>query len=78
MHHRCAGEQVTLALLQQATAFLTRAVRYTVPDQDLSIPLARMPTHPTSGVVIRAVRRAADAPRPSPAATGLEDLHSEV
>ncbi|AZM57216.1 cytochrome P450 [Streptomyces sp. WAC 01529] len=53
--HRCPGEDVTLAVL---TALLPRLARldFHVPDQDLRIPLHRMPTRPRSGFVMTDVR----------------------
>ncbi|MCJ0868618.1 cytochrome P450 [Streptomyces sp. AP-93] len=51
--HRCPGEDITLALL----AALSSALAHTdpaVPQQDLSIPLSRIPTRPRSGFVIEA------------------------
>ncbi|WP_030775955.1 cytochrome P450 [Streptomyces sp. NRRL S-920] len=53
--HRCPGEDVTLAVL---TALLPRLARldYHVPEQDLRIPLHRMPTRPRSGFVMTDVR----------------------
>ncbi|MEU1015119.1 cytochrome P450 [Streptomyces sp. NPDC005900] len=53
--HRCPGEDVTLAVL---TALLPRLARldHHVPEQDLRIPLNRMPTRPRSGFVITDVR----------------------
>lgn len=56
--HRCPGEWLTIALMEEAVRFLTREIRYEVPPQDLSVPLSRMPTLPRSGMVIRAVRPA--------------------
>ncbi|MGV9878603.1 cytochrome P450 [Streptomyces sp. NPDC003006] len=49
--HRCPGEDVTLAVL---TALLPRLARldYRVPEQDLRIPLHRVPTRPRSGFVM--------------------------
>ncbi|MEU5579009.1 cytochrome P450 [Streptomyces huasconensis] len=53
--HRCPGEDVTLAVL---TTLLPRLARldYRVPEQDLRIPLHRVPTRPRSGFVITDVR----------------------
>ncbi|MBL0778481.1 cytochrome P450 [Streptomyces albidoflavus] len=46
--HRCPGEDVTLAVLATLTPALA-GLEYTVPDQDLRIPLSRVPTAPRSG-----------------------------
>ncbi|MGW0537355.1 cytochrome P450 [Streptomyces sp. NPDC003032] len=49
--HRCPGEDVTLAVL---TTLLPRLARldHRVPEQDLRIPLHRVPTRPRSGFVM--------------------------
>lgn len=49
--HRCPGEGVTTALLMATLSALAR-LDWTVPAQDLSIPMRRMPTRPRSGVVL--------------------------
>jgi fatty-acid peroxygenase len=49
--HRCPGEQVTMVMLQVAVARLAR-VAYSMPEQDLTVDMTRMPTLPRSGVVI--------------------------
>ncbi|MFJ4877210.1 cytochrome P450 [Streptomyces sp. NPDC088745] len=53
--HRCPGEDVTLAVLATLTPRLAR-LAYDVPEQDLRIPLNRMPTRPRSGFVLTDVR----------------------
>jgi fatty-acid peroxygenase len=53
--HRCAGEDVTIALIQ-ALATRLAGLDHTVPEQDLTIPLSRVPTRPRSGFVISGVR----------------------
>lgn len=62
-NHRCAGEAVTRTLTGLAVRFLAGAVRYTVPEQDLAVDLARMPTGPASGFVVADVQRTAAWPR---------------
>lgn len=54
--HRCAGEMITIETLKLALGFLTKAMAYQVPVQDLSINLARMPTLPLSGFKISNVK----------------------
>ncbi|WP_329376538.1 cytochrome P450 [Streptomyces sp. NBC_01351] len=49
--HRCPGEDVTLSLLTTLASDLAR-LDLVVPQQDLSIPLSRIPTRPRSGFVI--------------------------
>lgn len=55
--HRCPGEDITVALLA-AVAELLSGLTYRVAEQDLSIPLSRVPTAPRSGFVIEDIRRA--------------------
>ena len=54
--HRCAGEWITIALVQRAVHLLVHAMEYEVPDQNLSIDLSRMPAIPESRFVISNVR----------------------
>jgi fatty-acid peroxygenase len=56
--HRCAGEWITIALMKRAVRLLTKAMQYDVPEQDLHVPLSRMPTIPKSRFVISNVKRA--------------------
>jgi fatty-acid peroxygenase len=56
--HRCAGEDVTLALLAKAVDRLARGLDYEVPPQDLRIDFGRLPALPRSGVVLARVRPA--------------------
>ena len=49
--HRCAGEDMTLAMLEEACRLLAET-GYRVPRQDLAIPLNRFPTGPRSGLRI--------------------------
>jgi fatty-acid peroxygenase len=51
-NHRCAGEWVTIALMESAAAFLARRLRYDVPEQDLQIDYTRLPALPKSRFVI--------------------------
>ncbi|NGO08891.1 cytochrome P450 [Streptomyces sp. HC44] len=56
--HRCPGEGIAVGLLEALATRLAR-LEYDVPDQDLTIPLRRIPTRPRSGVVIAGVRTTA-------------------
>ncbi|WP_030558792.1 cytochrome P450 [Streptomyces aureocirculatus] len=49
--HRCPGEDITLAVLSTLLPRLAR-LDYRVPEQDLRIPLNRMPTRPRSSFQI--------------------------
>ncbi|MET7454348.1 cytochrome P450 [Streptomyces sp. NPDC005574] len=53
--HRCPGEGATIGLLESLAVRLAR-LEYTVPEQDLSISLRRVPARPRSGFVISGPR----------------------
>jgi fatty-acid peroxygenase len=57
--HRCPGEELTVRLMKTAARLLLETMRYEVPDQDLSVDLARFPALPKSGLVISRPRRIA-------------------
>lgn len=57
--HRCPGEWVTIALMNQAATFLTREMAYDMPSQDLTISLSTIPAKPRSGVVLDNITPAA-------------------
>ncbi|MGW0123002.1 cytochrome P450, partial [Streptomyces sp. NPDC003327] len=62
--HRCPGEDITVAVLSGLARELAR-LDFTVPPQDLRIPLTRVPTRPRSGfrlVVGAGARAGAGAP----------------
>lgn len=67
--HRCPGEDITLSLLAALSSALARTDP-AVPQQDLSIPLNRIPTRPRSGFVIEVASHARShhAPRFQPQA----------
>lgn len=54
-HHRCPGEPITVALMEQAAGLLAGRLRYEVPPQDLSIDRAQLPPLPRSRFVITRV-----------------------
>ncbi|MYU35623.1 cytochrome P450 [Streptomyces sp. SID8358] len=54
--HRCPGEDITLAVLATVSVLLAR-LSYRTVEQDLRIPLNRIPTAPRSGFVVTGVRR---------------------
>ena len=54
--HRCPGERLTVAAIRQATRLLVEAMDYTVPPQDLSVSLSRIPALPRSGMVLADIR----------------------
>ncbi|RIQ21476.1 cytochrome P450 [Jiangella rhizosphaerae] len=49
--HRCPGEDVTLVLLEEAVRRLA-LLPLELPEQDLTVDLARVPTRPRSGVLL--------------------------
>jgi fatty-acid peroxygenase len=51
-NHRCPGEQLTVAVLAALAVRLAR-LEFDVPEQDLSIPLSRIPARVADGVVLR-------------------------
>jgi fatty-acid peroxygenase len=66
--HRCPAEDIALGLLGALSARLAR-LAYDVPDQDLTIPLHRIPTRPRSGMRLK-VRPARPLADSAPPATG--------
>lgn len=56
VHHRCAGEWITIELMKVAANFLAGGMDYEVPPQDLRIDYGRLPALPQSRFVIRSVR----------------------
>lgn len=60
--HRCPGEDITVAVLATLTAKLAD-LGFDVPEQDLTIPLSRIPTRPRSGFVLTAAHDPHEARR---------------
>jgi fatty-acid peroxygenase len=65
-NHRCPGERPTVELIKMAARLLTRALRYRVPEQDLTIDLTRIPALPASGFLISDVRVTASRAEAAP------------
>lgn len=57
VNHRCAGEWITIRLMEMTLDFLVNSINYDVPEQDLEVSLSRIPTMPKSRFVISTVRR---------------------
>ena len=55
-NHRCPGEFSTVDIVISALKLFAGAIAYTVPPQDTSVSLRRMPTLPASGMVIERVK----------------------
>lgn len=66
--HRCPGEDITIALLA-ALAPRLAGLEYDVPEQDLRIPLNRLPARIRSGFVMESVRVPVPAGRAAPVPT---------
>jgi fatty-acid peroxygenase len=54
--HGCPGELITLEVLRISLGYLTTKIEYTVPLQNLSFGLVRMPALPKSGFKLQDVR----------------------
>jgi fatty-acid peroxygenase len=54
--HRCPGEWITIEQMKAVVPILAREMRFTVPEQDLTIPLDRIPAMPRDGFVVTQVR----------------------
>lgn len=55
--HRCAGEWMTVMVMQAFFKYFTENISYTVPEQDLSYDMTRLPTMPKSRFVISNVKK---------------------
>ncbi|PKH10437.1 MULTISPECIES: cytochrome P450 [Planomicrobium] len=60
--HRCAGEWMTVMVMQSFFKYLTENITYKVPEQDLSYDMARMPTMPKSRFIISEVQKIRQSP----------------
>ncbi|MFX3673412.1 MAG: cytochrome P450 [Paenisporosarcina sp.] len=55
--HRCPGEGITIEVMKASLEFLINKIDYTMPDQDVSYSLVKMPSLPESGFVMSHIRR---------------------
>lgn len=55
--HRCAGEWITIQVMNQALEFLLEQMKYKVPMQDLSYRMDRMPSLPKDGFIMAEVKK---------------------
>lgn len=62
MGHRCAGEWMTIMVMQAFFKYLTENISYTVPEQDLDYDMRRMPTMPKSKFIISNVKKILPSP----------------
>lgn len=60
--HRCAGEWMTVMVMQSFFKYLTENITYKVPEQDLNYDMARMPTMPKSRFIISEVQKIRQSP----------------
>lgn len=55
--HRCAGEQVTIAIMRETIDVFLNRYRYEVPSQDLSYSFVDLPSLPKSGLILKQIER---------------------
>lgn len=55
--HRCPGEGITIELMKISLDFLANKIKYSVPAQDLSYDMSKIPTFPKSGFIINKIER---------------------
>lgn len=60
--HRCAGEWMTVMVMQAFFKYFTENISYTVPEQDLSYDMTRLPTMPKSRFIISNVKKIKQSP----------------
>ncbi|MBB6451119.1 fatty-acid peroxygenase [Geomicrobium halophilum] len=60
MGHRCAGEWITIMLMQVSLEFLINHVEYEVPEQELEYSMERMPTIPKSRFIMNQIQSTAE------------------
>ncbi len=55
--HRCPGEGVTVEIMKVCVDFLVTQMTYDIPEQDFSYSLAKIPSLPASGIIMRNIKR---------------------
>lgn len=55
--HRCAGEWITVQLMETSLEYLAKKIDYQVPMQNLEYSMIRMPSIPNSRFIIEGVRK---------------------
>ncbi len=55
--HRCAGDLLTVKVMELFLNALANKISYTIPAQNLSYSLAKIPTLPESGFIMQNVKR---------------------
>jgi len=56
-NHRCPGEWITIEVMKLGVRWLTRGMRYQIPEQDLQVRMSRLPALPKSRFLISGVQR---------------------
>lgn len=54
--HRCAGEWITILVMNICLDYLVNQLRFSVPEQDLSFDMAKFPTIPKSRVILSNIK----------------------
>lgn len=54
--HRCAGEWLTIDIMNVSLDFLVNSLDYDLPEQDLSFSMSQIPSLPESKIVMKDVR----------------------
>nr|WP_241864499.1 cytochrome P450 [Staphylococcus massiliensis] len=55
-NHRCAGEWITVIIMEETMKYFANKIEFDVPSQDLSVKLDKLPGNVTSGTIISNVR----------------------
>lgn len=55
--HRCAGEWLTVAVMERCLDIMVNKMIYTVPEQDFELKMNKMPSVPQSGFIIQDVKQ---------------------
>lgn len=59
-NHRCAGEWMTVIIMQETMKYFASRITYDVPEQDLTVDLNSLPGYVKSGFIIENVREVVD------------------
>ena len=55
-NHRCAGEWMTIIIMEETMKYFAERITYDVPEQDLTVDLEKLPGSVASGMNITNVR----------------------
>ena len=59
-NHRCAGEWMTVIIMEETMKYFASRINYDVPEQDLTVDLNSLPGYIKSGFVIENVQENVD------------------